>query len=154
MKQAVHVDLDNAREEEQFKVMEQIIQDDNCPFCLDNLTKYHKQPILKQGKFWVLTANQWPYEHTKVHLLAIYLQHIESLSEVDPASGVELFEMMQWAVQEYQVPGGAFAMRFGDTNYSAGSVVHLHAQFIQPNLEDPEYQPTRFKIGKRPEQLS
>lgn len=153
MSKTKHVDLDNARLDDQRAVMEQIIADDSCPFCLENLRRYHKQPILKEGRYWLLTANQWPYEHTKVHLLVIYKTHIEDLAQLDPAAAVELIELCQWAQREYQVPGGALAMRFGDTRFSAGSVVHLHAQFIQPDLEDPEYQPTRFKIGKRAEQL-
>lgn len=142
------VDLDNARVTEQRQVMEQIIKDDNCPFCEAHLRKYHKEPILKEGKFWILTKNQWPYEHTKLHILAISKKHAEKLEELDPEAGRELFEFFQWTEKEYQVPGGGFAMRFGDTDYSAGTVNHLHAQFIEPDLADSSYEPVRFKIGK------
>ncbi len=142
------VDLDNARVEEQKKVMEQIVTDENCPFCEENLHKYHKEPLLKNGTFWILTKNQWPYENTTVHILAIYKKHAESLADIDPAAGAELITFFQWAEKEYAVPGGAFAMRFGDTEYSAGTVNHLHAQFIQPNLKSATYEPVRFKIGK------
>jgi len=144
-----HVDLDNARLDEQLQVMQEIIGADHCPFCLENLQKYHKQPILKDGQFWILTKNQWPYEHTKVHLLAIYKEHAVDLSELKPEAGTELLEMMQWAQTEYQVPGGAMAMRFGDTDYSAGTVAHMHVQFIMPDLESPGYEPVRIKVGKR-----
>lgn len=144
-----NVDLDNARLDEQRQVMEEIIDADHCPFCLENLQKYHKQPILQDGQFWILTKNQWPYEHTKVHLLAIYKEHAVNLGELNPEAGNELLEMMQWAQKEYQVPGGAMAMRFGDTDYSAGTVAHIHVQFIIPNLESPGYEPVRLKIGKR-----
>lgn len=153
MQTTKHVDLDNARKEDQRAVMEQIIQDDACPFCLENLRRYHTQPILKEGAYWLLTPNQWPYAHTKVHLLAIYKTHAEKLSDLDPAAGAELLELLQWAERELKVPGGGFVIRFGDTNHSAGSVVHLHAQFIQPDLNDPEYEPVRVKLGKRKEQL-
>lgn len=144
-----HVDLDNARLDEQRQVMEEIVAADHCPFCLENLQKYHKQPILKDGKFWILTPNQWPYEHTKVHLLAIYKEHATDLNQINPEAGNELLQMMQWAQAEYQVPGGAWAMRFGDTDYSAGTVAHIHVQFIVPNLESAGYEPVRLKIGKK-----
>lgn len=142
------VDLDNAREDEQKQVMQEIITADHCPFCLENLRKYHKQPILKEGKYWILTKNQWPYKYTKIHLLAIYKEHATKLSELDPQSGVELLQFMQWAEREHKIPGGGWAMRFGDTNYSAGTVNHLHVQFIQPDIEHPEFEPVRIKLGK------
>ena len=142
------VDLDNAREDEQRQVMQQIIDDQSCPFCLENLRKYHKQQILKEGQYWLLTPNQWPYEFTQHHFLAILKEHAEKLSEVPPEAGTELFEMIAWLEKEYQIPGGGVAMRFGDTNYSAGTVNHLHVQFIVPNITQPGFKPVRVKLGK------
>jgi ATP adenylyltransferase len=142
------VDLDNARKDEQRVVMQDIIAADECPFCLENLRKYHQQPILQETEHWLLTPNQWPYDHTKIHLLAIYKSHAERLAEIAPKAGQDLLELMQWAEQEYSVPGGGWAMRFGDTNYSAGTVLHIHAQFLVPDLDSPEYKPVRIKIGK------
>ena len=127
--------------------MSKITQDKCCPFCPENLTLYHKKPILKKGTYWILTTNQWPYENSKVHLLAIYTTHAETLTEMNPEAGKELVELFQWAEREYSVPGGAFALRFGETIHSAGTVRHLHAQFIQPDRESPNYKPVRFKIG-------
>lgn len=147
---AKFVDIDNARVDEQRRVMSEIIDAAHCPFCLENLRQYHKQPILKEGKYWLLTTNQWPYEHTKVHLMLIYKEHVEHLSEMNPSAGVELIELAQWAVKEYSIPGGGLAMRFGDTNYSAGTVAHLHAQLLQPDIDAPDYddKPVKVKIGK------
>ena len=144
------VDMDNARLDDQREVMKDIIDADHCPFCLENLQKYHKQPILKDGKYWLLTTNQWPYAHTKVHLLLIYKTHVERLSELDPAAGVELLELAQWAEKEFSIPGGGLALRFGDTDYSAGTVAHLHAQLLQPDIDAPDYdeKPVKVKIGK------
>lgn len=143
------VDIDNSRLEEQRVVMEQIIEAGHCPFCRENLQKYHKQEILKEGEYWLVTKNQWPYKHTKVHLLIIYKQHATNLTELDPKSGVELLEFVQWAQEKFQIPGGGWAMRFGDTNYSAGTVAHIHVQFIMPDIDHPEYEPVRIKIGKK-----
>jgi diadenosine tetraphosphate (Ap4A) HIT family hydrolase len=144
------INLDNTRLEEQQRVMEEILRQGHCPFCEENLLKYHKQPILKESTHWRLTYNQWPYENTRLHLLAIYKAHAVALHEITPAAGQELIELLQWAEKEFDVPGGSFAMRFGDTDYSAGTVNHIHAQFIVPELNAPTYQPVRFKIGKSP----
>jgi len=142
------VDIDNAREADQKIVMQDIIDAGHCPFCQENLKKYHKQPVLKEGKFWILTSNQWPYKFAKVHLLAIYKNHAENLAQIDPKSGVELLEFLQWAEKEYQILGGGWIMRFGDTNYSAGTVNHIHVQFIQPEINNPKFEPVRIKLGK------
>lgn len=144
------VDLDNTRLDEQRAVMRDILDADHCPFCQENLQKYHKQPVLKDGKYWLLTTNQWPYEHTKLHLLLIYKAHIEKLGEIDPEAGAELIELAQWAEKEYVMPGGGLAIRFGNTNYSAGTVAHLHAQLLQPDIDAPNYdeKPVKIKIGK------
>lgn len=143
-----HVDLDNARVDEQRRVMQEIMEVGHCPFCSENLAKYHKQPILREGKFWLVTHNQWPYQFTKLHLLFIYKTHVTHLNEIDPESGRELIELAQWAATEYEVPGGGLAMRFGDTDYSAGTVAHLHAQFLVADIEAEGYEPVRIKIGK------
>lgn len=145
----IFVDTHNARFDDQRKVLQQIIADRGCPFCGEKLFKYHKKPILKEGKFWILTENQWPHDNTKINLLAIYKEHAESLAEINPDAGKELVELFQWAEKEYSVPGGGFAMRFGDTRYSAGTVKHIHAQFFVPDREKPDYKPVRFKIGAK-----
>ncbi len=144
------VDLDNARLAEQKQVMKRIVTNQDCPFCEENLRKYHHQPILRQTKYWLLTPNQWPYQHTKIHLLAIYRHHAEKLADLAPEAGAELIELAQWAEKHYHIPGGALCLRFGNTDYSAGSVVHLHAQLIVPDVEATDYltKPVRFKIGK------
>ena len=142
------VDLDNFREPEQLKVMQQIAQEGSCPFCMEEFAKHQTEETLFDGKYWLLPYNRWPYKNTKVHLLAIYKEHAEHISEIDPAAGAELIEVFQWAASHFDVPGGGFVMRFGDTNYSAGSVQHLHAQFIQPDIDAVEYQPVRVKLGK------
>lgn len=142
------VDLDNARLDDQKKVMQEIQEQQHCPFCLENLRKYHKQEILKEGKYWLITPNQWPYEHTKVHYLAIYKEHATHLSELDPAAGAELIQFFAEIEKNEKLPGGGFAMRFGDTNYSAGTVRHIHAQFLVPDIEAVDFVPVKFKIGK------
>ena len=142
------VDIANAREDDQRQVMADIIAADECPFCLDNLRTYHKQPILKETTFWLVTTNQWPYPHTKYHFLLIYKQHAEKLSDLDPAAGTELLENLQWLENTYKLVGGGWVMRFGDSNYSAGSVAHIHVQMVVPDRESTDYQPTKIKIGK------
>ena len=142
------VDIDNARYDDQREEMERIIAAGHCPFCLENFQLYHKQPTEFEGDHWIITKNQWPYENTKYHYLAILKRHAEQLHELTAEEGGELITLLGEVQKKYDIPGGGFAMRFGDTNYSAGTVMHLHAQFIIPDIEKEDFEPTRFKIGK------
>lgn len=135
MKKNKFIDMDNVRGEEQRKVMEEIEHLGICPFCSQHLSRFHKKPIIKQTRHWLLTTNQWPYNNRKTHMLLIAKKHAEKLSDLSPVAGKELIELSQWVEQHFKVNGGAIAMRFGDTKYSAATVKHLHVQFIEPNVK-------------------
>ncbi len=139
------------RREDQKIVMEEIRKEGHCPFCRENLDKYHKNPILKEGKFWLLTDNQWPYEKVKHQMLAIYKTHIEHIKDLDPEAGTELLEMFAEKSRERNMEGGGIAMRFGSSihgNYGS-SVLHIHAHLIEPDLKAlEETEAWRFKFGQ------
>ncbi len=146
------INVSSVRRDDQKKVMKTIEQKGHCPFCCENLDKYHKNPIIKEGKFWLLTENQWPYEKIKHQLLAIYKIHIEHLKDLDPNSGQELFEMFAEEAKKRNIAGGGIAIRFGSNpelgNYGS-SVLHLHAHLIEPDLATlQDNEAWRFKFGQ------
>lgn len=145
------IDPDNARVDEQKNVMAEILTAGHCPFCEENLRKYHQLPIIKEGDFWVITPNQWPYEHTQYHWLAIHRSHVETLQELTPEAGAELVVLLGEMERDYNLVGGGVGLRFGDSDYNAGTVSHLHAQLIIPDIDAPDFQPVRLKIGKEKE---
>lgn len=140
------------RRNDQQKVMEEIKNEGHCPFCRENLEKYHKRPLIKEGTFWILTENQWPYEKIKHQLLAIYKTHIEHIQEIDPEAGSELLKMFAAEAIKRKIPGGGIAIRFGSNpgkgNYGS-SVLHIHAHLIEPDLEAlGESEAWKFKFGE------
>jgi ATP adenylyltransferase len=141
------VNLENARNEHQRKVMTDIEHNGDCPFCPENLELYHKNPILRKGAHWLLTTNQWPYDNTERHLLAISNKHAESLADLDPQAFSELQEHFVWAEDEFKIAAGGIAMRFGDTQRNGASVRHLHAHLIEPKSDLSTDQKVRFKIS-------
>lgn len=141
------ININNAREDKQIEVMRQIADQAHCPFCEENLHRYHKNPILKEGQYWLVTKNQWPYPHTKHHLLIIYKKHATRLADLASEAGTELFALIKELEREFAFEGGGLALRFGDTDYSAGTVNHLHAQLIVPDIMDPDFEPVRVKLG-------
>ena len=139
------------RRKDQKVVMQEIEKQGHCPFCIENLEKYHKNLILKEGKFSILTDNQWPYEKIKHQLLAIYKTHVEHIEDLDPESGQELIEMFAKESKKRNIKGGGIAIRFGsspDGNYGS-SVLHIHAHLIEPDLTAlSDTEAWRFKFGE------
>lgn len=131
--------------------MEEIKRQGHCPFCRENLDKYHSSPILKEGDFWILTENQWPYDKVKHQLLAIYRTHVEHISDIDPEAGRELFEMFSEECRKRNIAGGGLAMRFGSSEFGnfGSTVLHIHAHLIEPDLEQlEETEAWKFKFGQ------
>ncbi len=153
-KKTNHLDLDNARWPEQKAKMLECLQAGTPPLLPENIVKDGVQFIIKQGKYWYITKNRWPYDHTKQHYLIVANQYWTKLADIVPEAGDELITLVNWLSKELQVPGGALCLRFGDTNYSGGTIDHLHWQFIVPDIQDPDYSPVRFVIGKKKEKLS
>lgn len=141
------VNLSNARNDHQREVMSEIVENQECPFCPEALHKYHKQPILRSGEHWIVTPNQWPYDNTRVHLLAITAYHAERLTDLQPGSFDELQSHFAWAEQEFKIAAGGLAMRFGDTTSNGATVRHLHSHLIAPQDGLTREQKVRFKIG-------
>jgi ATP adenylyltransferase len=129
------------------KVIDQIKNDGVCPFCPENFMKYHKNPIIHDGNYWVLTSNMYPYEGAKHHALLVHKKHITTLAEVSDNAWLELKHVFDWYVREHNIPGGSFVMRFGDTRYTGASVQHLHANLVSSDGENPERKPILARIG-------
>ncbi|MBI2888395.1 MAG: dihydrofolate reductase [Parcubacteria group bacterium] len=144
------VDMDNARLPDQRAAMERIASREYCPFCPENLALEHKQPTIKEGMYWLVTKNQWPYKNTRIHLLLILKKHAENIGDIPADAYAELGELLRWLEAEYEIPGGGVCMRFGGTEYSGGTVRHIHAQIVVPDLTSADYQPTFFQIGSQP----
>jgi len=137
----------HARSDDQKRVLKGIVEDDVCPFCQENLAKYHKNPIVIDGKHWLVTENQWPYDNAVLQILIIAKRHVETVSDLTAEEWHDWTNMLSDAVERYGITSGAVCMRFGNPIESGASVLHLHSQIIvsDPNAKDP----VRYKIGSR-----
>lgn len=125
------LDHKEARTEEQKRLMAEIEADGVCPFCEAHFRKYHPKPILKETDSWFFTENMSPYQGAEHHYIFVYKPaHIVFPSALTPEARVELFDLIDWAIQEFNIPGGSFFMRFGEGGYNGSSVEHLHAHLI------------------------
>jgi diadenosine tetraphosphate (Ap4A) HIT family hydrolase len=127
-------------------VIAKIQQDGVCPFCKDQLTKYHKNPILLEGKYWLITENMYPYKGTQHHFLLIHKRHVNHMKDLSTKAWTELEKISNQVFKDYHVEGGSFLMRFGDTRYTGASVTHLHAHIIIAD-PDPSRDPVLARVG-------
>lgn len=128
-------------------VLEKIAEDKVCPFCPEQLTLYHKNPILHENEHWLITRNMYPYKNTKNHFLLIHKNHIQYTHELSNEAQLGLLELINWAVKEFNIPGATYFMRFGDTKYTGASVSHLHAQLVSSDPTEAGYEPVVARVG-------
>jgi ATP adenylyltransferase len=142
------LNFENARTEEQTAVMRRAVADGVCPFCREHIENYHPKPIIKEGRFWLVTENMSPYVGTKHHLLFVYTpKHVESVNEIPLEAFAELYYLLNQVRNDFWIKGGTLILRFGDNRYNGGSVSHLHAQLVVGDTDNPDYKPVRKRIG-------
>ena len=118
-----------------------------CPFCKNNLI-YHKNPILKKYKGWLLTKNSWPYKNTNHHLIIISDKHKEEFSQLTLNDFRAVRILVNWAIKKFNIEGGGIALRFGNTDYTGATVCHLHFHLITPKINKQKLPKTvTFPIG-------
>jgi diadenosine tetraphosphate (Ap4A) HIT family hydrolase len=136
------------RTPEQKELMEKIAADGVCPFCAEHFKKYHPKPILKETPYWFFTENMSPYVGTKYHFIFVYKpSHIITPEQLIPEAILDLYSLINEAVKTYEIPGGSFFMRFGDTRYNGSSVEHLHPQLLMGDVDAPGHEKVRVKLG-------
>lgn len=138
------VDLRNIRGSDQQARYQESLDNGVCMFCRENIEQYHESPVIKEGENWYVIKNDWPYKHTRNHLLIVARQHWVKLEEITAEAMAELLEIWKRLEETFRIPGGALCFRFGDSKYNAASVTHLHAHIVVPNLTGP----VKFTIGK------
>lgn len=142
-----YVDLRNSRGGSQDEIMKKIIEAGEDPFSMENINKYHKQPILFETNGWILTRSQWPYKNTSEHILIITKRYVEKPQDLTDQEFLEIRKCIVWAEENLGISGGGFAMRFGDSILSGSTVKHLHAHIIKPDLEDVDYEKVKVFFG-------
>jgi len=141
--------MGNARVEVQRQKMEMAKELNECTFCLDRFEYYHDAPIIKEGGYWIVTDNDYPYDNTKHHTLFILKRHAENIEELTSLEWAELRKLIQEFKKEHLISGGAIFLRFGEEKYSGGTLPHIHAHLIVPDIESGSYQPVPCYVGER-----
>ncbi|MFZ2769694.1 MAG: dihydrofolate reductase [Minisyncoccia bacterium] len=143
--QSPFIEMRNCRTDEQVKAMKEILEAGVCPFCPENLARWHKKPILWTGNYWVVSENMWPYAGSKIHLVLFLKTHAEGVEKMPSGAFEELGTILRWASSKYEIPGGGFYMRFGECIWTGGTVRHIHAHIAAK--QDLTGEAIRFYLG-------
>lgn len=148
------VNMRHVRTADQRGLYERIQEARVCSFCEDfcrgTAPIFHPLPIIRDLKYWALTKCYPPVEGAREHFLVVskYLdpegRHL-LFPILPPEAWAEFGELLDWTINEYRLPGGAFFFRFGDTDYTGASVSHLHCQIVFGGAKDGER--LRVKLG-------
>lgn len=139
--------IGHARVDRQAKQMEEIASLGVCPFCRENFEDHHAAPILWESKYWLVTHNDYPYEGADIHLLVVSQTHIETVSEISFRAAMDLARVFRWISNHFKIPGGSFLMRFGDMEYTGGTVAHLHAHLVVGGRKSDDAESLKAKVG-------
>lgn len=141
----VFVNIANARGREKLQQqLQEIIDAGDDPFAPETLNKYHENPILKRWKYWYTTKSAYPYPGSNQHFLLIANEYAESVSDLSKEAFSELHDVINDLNKEYDISGGGFWMRYGDTNLTGATVKRLHAHLVS---KDPDGNGVKIPLG-------
>lgn len=122
--------LHNARTGAQLNHMAEAAAECRCVFCdID----WKVNTLLRQGKYWRVMLNAFPYPAHRNHIILTPIRHVTDITKLKDEEWTEWQRLNCWAIRKYKLPGGGIVMRFGDFRYSAGTVAHLHSHIQVPN---------------------
>ncbi len=124
----------HARSPEKKNVLEDLQSRGVCNFCQgEHFLEGHSSPVLIETKHWVATKNRWAYEGATSHLLVINKEHLTTVTELSSDAWEDLQKITLKLVEEFNITGGTFLLRFGDMRFNGSTVQHLHAQIVSGN---------------------
>lgn len=130
----------------QFLKMADIILSKKCPFC-------HLDPevnkVLSETKLWRVWDNPYPHTHQLHHIMVVPKPHLTHLHHLTPHILENLGEALEWICLKYDLTGGGISMRFGNPEYNAGTVRHLHLNIQVPDLTGG----VKITLSKTPEKM-
>lgn len=124
--------MDNARVGEQIRRMKALKKAGVCYFCRKgSKIKVTTPKIIKEGKCWYITPNNFPYKGSVHHCLIVPKRHIRDLTEISKHEASELYsEMIVWLKKHFKVKGYSIFTRSGDMNFTGATLDHLHFHFL------------------------
>lgn len=139
--------VDAGRTPEQIVKMKHLAESGVCAFCPEYFVEHHDNPIEFETEHWIVAKNDYPYEHTAVHLLLVSRKHIQCMKEMSKDARRDFMDVIARIEADFGLQSFALGMRVGDMRYNGGSVEHLHAHVVVGDKTDNS---VKFRMSSLP----
>lgn len=140
------------RTPEQIEKMKMLQEKGICAFCPEYFIEHHDNPIEFETTYWIVAKNDYPYDHTSLHLLLVAKEHVQTVTQLSLEARNDFMQTLVRVEEHFKLPSYAIGMRVGDFHYNGGSVDHIHAHLVVGDSSDPKnHQKVRFKMSSVPE---
>lgn len=129
----------NARHQEQLDIMTNMESEGKDPLS----PEFINQEILFMTDYWHVSMNKFPYKGVSKQFLIVAKQPIYNRSEITTDMWLDLQKIWDYLCTEYNIPGGALCMRFGEPSLSGASLKRVHLHVIEPEKDKK----VKFTIG-------
>jgi diadenosine tetraphosphate (Ap4A) HIT family hydrolase len=133
--------LDNARDDEQRRRMQEADSKGVCYFC-ELFRKPGEEKFLFIGNHWFIKKNDFPYTGSVHHYLIVSQKHLTTVEQLSGEPASELFEAIRFLSANLDASGFSLFVRSGDMAFTGASLAHLHFQFLigveKPNPGEPD----------------
>jgi diadenosine tetraphosphate (Ap4A) HIT family hydrolase len=140
--------LGNARTPEQVADMQRLEDEGRCLFCPDQLES--QQRLLHRTEHWMVTPNKYPYRGTRMHVMLLPDEHVDDLADLSEAAQRDFWRVLDWVKVHYGLKFYGMVVRNGLSEYTGGTVRHVHVHILQGDIDDPEHEPVRVKLSSVP----
>ena len=130
MTNSSHVSVARGRNPEQIKKMEEAKRRGICCLCKEHIDGILDAPVEYKGLWWTVRRNDYPYEGTEFHYMAVYREHIENIEEMAPDAMRELHQHISAIKKKHGAPAIVLVMRTGAMDYTWATLSHLHAHIF------------------------
>jgi ATP adenylyltransferase len=143
--------LGNARNPEQHEAMRKLEEAGTCVFCPEQLAADAAERVLHRTAQWTVTPNEFPYRGTRLHLLLVPDEHVTDLADLSPEAQQDFWSVLRWVKDHFGLTYYGLVARNGESEFTGGTVRHLHVHVLQGDVDDPHHQGVRAKLSSRPD---
>ena len=119
--------------------MKSYLKSGTCHFCRKDFEKKHNSPIIREGKHWFITPNDYPYKGSTHHYFIVSQKHITGFEKIPSEASSELIKMVAWLKKHLKVSGYSLFIRSGDLAYTGATLDHIHFHFLVGKRKTKNY---------------
>jgi ATP adenylyltransferase len=138
----------NFRVDEQLAEMRRLEGEGVCLFCPEQLSTAPE--VLHRTALWTIVPNRYPYRETRLHLLLVPDEHVTDMADLAEDSQRDFWSALRWVKLHYGLEHYGLAARNGESEFTGGTIRHLHIHLLQGDVDDPAHQGVRVRLSSRP----